>query len=432
MEDTRPAGSATAISGAPTAPSRPGSSLLWLTAAVLAGAAALVAYGLVALRPSLPSVLPDYGDWIGGYYRIGSFLRWIIADGTESPYAKTELSGLGMILAAWLAHSIQQRRKGGHWQGFAISYGTGLWPWVAGSAAIGLIASNLAWGWTVPATGTWQPTFVPFVSVPPAVVLVYGAGWAVSLTGAALGVLLTTPVALLAVNYVCVPSGLPGVVGATTGMWVSALIAFAVCRVLPWMPRPPAADEPPEVAEQPRPEREMDAPAVAAAPETAGPAEERQGPVWVARRVLADFSEAQFYGNEWASAGLLLGTLLAFLLNPMLPAAGGLWPQVLAAQVLTGAIAVVLWRSGWRKGWYPSFVPVVSVAPAAVLAYGGSVQSIVVGAVLGAVLSPPLAAAIGARMPAHFHPFIGNVVSMAVCCATIVPLLALLPGFTAS
>ncbi|SCK40140.1 hypothetical protein [Streptomyces sp. WMMB 322] len=430
MEDTRPADRTTAIPDVPTAPPRPGSGRLWLTAAVIAGATALVAYGLSALRPSLPSVLPDYGDWIGGYYRIGSFLRWIVADGTESEYAKTELSGLGMILGAWLAHCIQQRRKGGRWQGFAISYGTGLWPWGAGSAAMGMIASNLAWGWTVPATGAWQPTFAPFVSVPPAVVLVYGAGWAVSLTGAALGVLLTTPVALLAVNYVCVPLGLPGVVGATTGMWASALIGFAVCRVLPWMPRPLAAEEPrPErEPEEPRPEREKDSPAPAA--EHAG---ERQGPVWVARRVLADFSEAQFYGNEWASVGLLLGTLFAFLLNPMLPAAGGLWPQVLASQVLTGAVAVVLWRSGWSKaGWYPSFVPVVSVAPATVLAYGGSVQSVVVGAVFGAVAAPPLAAAIGNRMPAHFHPFIGNVVSMTVCCATFVPLLALLPGFTTS
>jgi len=47
----------------------------------------------------------------------------------------------------------------------------------------------------------------------------------------------------------------------------------------------------------------------------------KQGPAWVARRVLADFTEAQFYGTELASAGLIGGTLLAFLLNPS-PALG--------------------------------------------------------------------------------------------------------------
>ena len=393
--------------------------LLWLTALALAGAVALAAWGLTALAPSLPSVLPDYADWIDGYYRIGSFLRWLLADGTESPYAKTALSGVGMIGAAWLVHLAQRRRPGGRWQGFALSYGTGLWPWVAGSALLGLLASNLIWGWTVPFTGAWQPTFVPFVSVPPAIVLIYGAGWAVALTGAAFGALLATPVALLVVDHVSNPLGLPGVVGATTGMWVGALLAFLLCRHLPWMPRPLSAREPLE-----------DAPEAPTAPEAAtAPTQERRGPAWVARRMLADFSEAQFYGNEWAGAGLLLGTLLAYLLNPQLPASDGLWPQVLAAQALTAALSVVLWRSKWKDGWYPSFVSVVSVAPATALAYGGSVQSIVAGAVLGAVICPPLAAAIGRRMPADFHPFIGNVVSMTVSVAVLVPLLGLCPGF---
>jgi hypothetical protein len=290
-----------------------------------------------------------------------------------------------------------------------------LWPWLATSAVLGLVLSDLAWGWTIGASGTWQPTFVPFVSVPPAVVLVYGAGWAVTLTGAALGAVLTTPVALLVVNYVCYPLGLPTVVGATTGMWVGALIAFAICRVLPWMPRPASAP-----AESPEPGEPPVASTVPA-----------QGPAWVGRRILADFTEAQFYGNEWASAGLLAGTVLSYLLNPALPIYGsGLLPQVLAAQVLTAAIAVVLWRRQWaHAGWYPTFVPVVSVAPATVLAFGGTVPSIVAGAVLGALAGPPLAAWVARRLPAHFHPFIGNVVSMTVCTVIVVSVLRLVPGF---
>ena len=32
--------------------------------------------------------------------------------------------------------------------------------------------------------------------------------------------------------------------------------------------------------------------------------------------MLADFTDAQFIGNEWASAGLLFGTVISYLLNP--------------------------------------------------------------------------------------------------------------------
>ncbi|MCW2903069.1 MAG: putative rane protein [Streptosporangiaceae bacterium] len=383
---------------------------LWAAAAGIAGAAALLGVALTALRPALPSVLPGYPAWLAGYGHPGPFLRWVIGDTTEAEYFKTAIAGAAMLLGAALAHWAY--RRGRRWRGFDVSYGTGLWPWLAASAMLGLVLSNLVWGWTVPATGSWQPTFVPFVSVPPAVVLVYGRGWAVTLTGALLGAALTTPVALVVVNFVCNPLGLPGVVGTTTGMWAGALIAFALCRVLPWMP----------------------APLTVATPETDTPdakAPVRQGPAWVARRVLADFTEAQFYGNEWASAGLIGGTLLTYLLNPMLPAGGsGLLPQVLTAQVLTAAIGVVLWRRQWAgAGWYPTFVPVVSVAPATVLAFNGTIQAVVAGAVLGALAGPPLAAAVARRLPAHFHPFIGNVVSMTVCTAVIVPALSVLPGF---
>lgn len=39
---------------------------------------------------------------------------------------------------------------------------------------------------------------------------------------------------------------------------------------------------------------------------------------------------------------------------------------------------------------------------------------IVFAAVFGAALGPPLAAAVGARLPSDFHPFIGCVFSMTV------------------
>jgi hypothetical protein len=383
-----------------------------VTAAALVGAATMILLSLDKLRSIMPAVVPGSSGWHGDYL-ITPFIEWTIGDTTEPGYAHSALAGTLMVFGGWLAH--WAFRHGKCWMGFPITSGTGLFPWTVGSAGLGLVLSNLAWGWTIGASGVWQPTFVPFASVPPAVVLVYGGRMAVAVTGAVLGAGLTTPVALAAVNFGCRPLGLPNVVGAATGMWVSALIAFALCRRMPWMLAPTVT--------VPR----CDAGSPHCFVDTA-----RQGPRWVARRMLADFTEAQFIGNEWSSGGLLVGTLASYLLNPaMASSAGDLLPRLLIAQVLGAGLAVTLWHRQWAKyGWYPTFVPVVSVAPATVVAFGGTVQAIIAGAVLGALASPPVAAAIARRLPSDVHPFVGNVVSMAATTAAIVTALSVLPGFS--
>ncbi len=383
-----------------------------MSAAVIIGAAALVLIGIQRFQSSISPALPGFASWLGNYSKVGSFLLWTLGDTTEPGYAHSALAGVLMLFGGYTAHRAFVR--GRRWRGFPVTSGTDLFGWAVGSAALGLVISNLAWGWTIAVSGMWQPTFVPFASVPPAVVLIYGGQRSVALTGAVLGAALTTPIALAAVNFGCRPLGLPNVVGATTGMWVSALLAFALCRYLPWMPSPAVTVPRCHTA---LPHRFVDT--------------SPQGPKWLARRMLADFTDAQFIGNEWASAGLLIGTVISYLLNPAMAGnVGTLLPQLLGAQVLTAGIAVTLWHRQWAKyGWYPTFVPVVSVAPATVLAFGGTLQSIVAGATLGAVLGPPLAAAVARRLPPDFHPFIGNVVSMACASTVVVIVLSALPGF---
>lgn len=136
-----------------------------------------LAWLLAAAAPHLPRLLPGYQTWVANAYdTFGSSLRWFVADTTEAEFFKTALGGVGMIVGAGVAHLAWRRRA--RWGGFPIAYGSGLFPWVLVAAALGLLGSNIAWGWTIQASGMWQPTFIPFVSVPPAVVLVYGAGWA--------------------------------------------------------------------------------------------------------------------------------------------------------------------------------------------------------------------------------------------------------------
>ena len=346
---------------------------------------------------------PTYSDMMNSMPSPWAWLRWVLGDISEVAFYKHELASLGLLLGGALGYWASRYAQS--WQGFSISYGTGLWPWLVTSSLLGLLLSNALWGWTLTAD-TWQPTFAAFVSLPAAMVLFFGAGWKVTLNGAILGALLVTPSCLLIVNFVCVPLGLPAVIGNVLGMALGSVAAFVLCRRFPALVTPKYEQKPENPP--PTPEKKPD-----------------YGVIWTLRRVLADFSEAPFYGNEWASLGMLAGVLLAYALNPLSPAYGsGLLLHMLAAQALTSLAGVIVWRRQWqRRGWYPTYVPLVSVVPAAVLTYGGGFTVMIASALLGALIAPPLACTIAQRLPKYMHPYIGNVLSMAISTVLILPLI---------
>ncbi|MGY3641830.1 hypothetical protein [Pseudomonas sp. PK-RTE-24] len=371
---------------------------LILGATVLIGWLSLTHHSLWSAR------WPDYSHMVSSFPDAAAWLRWVLGDISEVAFYKHEFASIGLLAGAYLGY--WANRTGKAWQGFTICYGSGLWPWLVTSSLLGLVLSNLLWGWTVTAT-SWQPTFAAFVSLPAAMVLMFGAGWKVAINGAIMGALFVTPLCLLMVNYVCNPLGLPVVIGNVSGMAIASIGAFVLCRYVPSLVRPA---EPEPAAEEVSMTVSGKAPGY--------------GVVWSMRRVLADFSEAPFFGNEWASLGLIVGALLAFTLNPMSPVYGtGLLPQLLVGQALTSALGVVIWRRQWmERGWYPTYVPLVSVVPAAILTFGGAWQVIISSALLGALIAPPLACALAQRLPGFMHGFIGNVLSMALSTLLILPI----------
>jgi hypothetical protein len=349
---------------------------------------------------------PDYAHMMANLGEPLARLRWVIGDISEAAFYKHELPALGLLAGAALAH--WANRNGKRWQGFAICYGTGLWPWLVTSSLLGLWFSHALWGWTLN-SGIWQPTFVAFVSLPAAMVLVFGAGWKVAFNGALMGALLVTPASLLLVNYLCYPLKLPVVVGNVGGMAVASVLAFILIRRFPLLVRSAVSEH---------------------TPQALGQIQTDYGITWTLRRVLADFSEAPFFGNELASLGLLLGVLLAYILSPTGPAYGSqLVVEIVAGQALASFIGVLIWRRQWmRLGWYPTYIPIVSVVPAAVLTFGGNWQVVGLSAVLGALVAPPLAASISQRLPSHMHGFIGNVLSMAISTLLVLPFISLVAG----
>ncbi|WP_063125400.1 hypothetical protein [Nocardia fusca] len=372
-----------------------------------AGCAALVAAAALTV---LAGADPTAGHaWFGAYADVQGLASWLITSMSEPQFYAVSAAGLGLLLGGLFAHLAQRTSR--KWAGFVQACGTGIWPAVVGSALLSLILGVLLWGWTL-RPGTWQPLFVPLVATAPAMVVLYGPALRVRLTAAVAGALLAPPASILVVAHVCEPLGLPPVVGATAGIGIGALAAFRLCRFLPWMPTPGGWRD------------------ARAAEGLTGTGVTTTSLPWVLRRALADFSEAQFFGNEWASAAMISGAIIAYLIDPSALAYGsGLFLAVLISQAAAALTGVAIWRHRWQAlGFYPTFVPVVSVAPATVLAFGGTAQSIVAGALAGALVGPPLAAAISRRLPVDVHPFVGNVASMSISTVLIVPFLDLLPG----
>ncbi|YCH06957.1 hypothetical protein ACTAQJ_17930 [Arthrobacter sp. alpha11c] len=381
-----------------------GTALGALASVILAGVLALVLHTLAQQSPRLGTAFEGWAASVTNSPFAAA--RWFLGDMTEPLFYKSELAACGLLtgaLLAWFAG-----RRGKNWAG-QLTCGTSLWPWVLASASFSLLLSNVVFGRML--DDGWQPTFVPFVCVAPAMVLMYGPGWRTCVTGAVLGAFTITPCALLLIPTVTVPLGLPPVVASVLAMSLGSVLAFLIARKLPWLVlRKPARRLQPI---QP--------------PSGLNPV--LKDAIWAARRVLSDFTETQFFANELASAGMILGVATAFLLNPALPAYGSnLVPHILFAQALTSAVGVVLWR-GWfsNGGRAATYASLVSVAPAAVLAYDGSWWSIIGGALLGAVLAPPVARAVSARLPEGFHPVIGNTAAMAISTAVTLPILGLLP-----
>ncbi|MFJ5957698.1 hypothetical protein ACIQC5_17290 [Paenarthrobacter sp. NPDC092416] len=415
------------VNALPIERSATGTALGAFGAAAVMGGIALV---LNLIAEHSPLLGPVFAGWSGAVAESPlAGIRWFLGDMTEPQFYKSELAAIGLLAGAALAW--WAGRRGRKWAG-SLTYGTGLWPWVFTSASLSLLLSNVAFGWMLDAG--WQPTFVPFVCVASAVVLVYGGGWTTCLTGAALGAATTTPLALLLIPVVSTPLGLPSVVSNVLAMSIGSVLAFLVARKLPWLEARQAGRQAGRRLELRQPPSNV--PAVQAElrhtePRHAAPNHTRpailKDAVWAGRRVLSDFTETQFFANELASAGVILGVAVAFVLNPALPSYGSnLVPHILFAQALTSAVGVVLWRSWYRNdGWAATYASLVSVAPAAVLAFNGSWFSMIGGAVLGAVMAPPIARAVSARLPRDFHPSIGNTVAMAVSTAVTLPILRL-------
>lgn len=339
---------------------------------------------------------------------------WSIMNFTEAQFYAGVFASLGVILGGFVAWRLD--KKNSKLAGFNISYGSNLWPWVLASQILSLFIAIFVLNFTSffnSGEYTWLPTFITVVGVPPSIMLIYGPSIAALLTGSILGGTLSFPVAFWISNNIIPILQVPGVVSNVFTMAITGILIAGICKALPWMKKVPAKSL--NRIEKSKEEilREM------------------ESPFWFVRRVFADFSEAQFYGNEIAGLFVIIGASLDWILNINHGAyASGLIPAIILSQFIGSAVGVYLYFNKYvEKGWYGTYVPVVSVGPACVLMFGGTIGVALTAGVLGAIIGPPLAEYFCDRLPEDYHPTIGNVASMGITTIVVSVIIKVLPWF---
>lgn len=339
---------------------------------------------------------------------------WYTMNFTEPQFYAGFFASLGIIIGGFIAWRLDV--KNSKYRGFDISYGSNQWPWVLAAQLLSLFIAIFVLNYTrFFDTGeyTWLPTFITVVGIPPAIMLLYGPSFKALFTGSILGGIMSFPVAMWINDYVIPVLDVPGVVSNVFTMAITGVLVCAVCKALPWMEKVPA---------KPHNREEKSKEAIL---------KEMEKPLWSVRRVLADFSEAQFYGNEIAGILVILGASLDWILNVNHGAyASGAIPAIILSQFIGSAVGVFLYFDKYvEKGWYGTYVPVVSVGPACVLMFGSSIGIAATAGILGGIIGPALAEYFCDKLPEGYHPTIGNVTSMGVTTIIVSVIIKVVPWF---
>ncbi|MEG2257640.1 MAG: hypothetical protein RSC19_05230 [Lachnospiraceae bacterium] len=324
-------------------------------------------------------------------------IYWFFMNFTEPNFFAGIFSGVMVIIGGIVAWILSI--KNSKFAGFDVCYGSStMFPWVLASQLISLTLAIFVFryiNWFDIDGTTWIPTFIAVVGAPPSIMLMYGPSISALLTSSVLGGLVCAPTAYWLANKVIPVLGVPGVVANVAAMAISGFMICYIVKVLPFIKKVPIAEH-------------RKTPAVQANVFSAS---------WSVRRALAEFSEPHFYGNEIASLFLLAGLVIDCLLNKDMAAYGsGTIGAILLSQFVGAGVGIFLYAHKFENnGWYATYVPVVSVGPACVLMFGGTIPVALLAGVLGGIMGAPVADFFAGKLPDGVHGTNANVTSMAIC-----------------
>ena len=379
-------------------------------------AAVLIGFACYFILPVIPSAeigLFSYSNIIAGINsKFINQVMWFFINFTEPDFTAGVFSSVLALVGAAIAWRLAA--KGSKKQGFSICYGSSnAWPWVLAAQSLSLLLVMYVFRYLLVFeldAVSWIPTFIVVVSAPAAITLMYGPSIPTLLTASIMPAATAAPLAYWLSNtlmpVLLVPAGIANLIS----MAFTGFVIMAGCRVLPWMKKV----EPKPIPQNPRKENVQSA-------------------SWFLRRVLADFTEPHFYGNEIASTFLLGGALLDWVINRehgLSGLAGNYLPAILLSQFVAGGIGVFLYADKFDDGgWYATYVPVVSAAPFCVLAFGTSLPQVLFIAVLAGVSGAPIASSLAEKQSKDIHGYVPNVLAMAMCTILVWTTMNMLPWF---
>lgn len=372
---------------------------------------AFLLYFIMKSAGSVNNIL-NYNNIISGMgSNIKSEIYWFLMNFTEAQFYAGVFASSGLIIGGFLAWRLDESKS--KFAGFRISYGSRLWPWVISSQILSLFIGNILLNYTglfLNPDYNWLPTFITVVSVAPSLMLLYGPGLKNLITASIIGGTICFPVGLWFMVNIVPIFDVHGVTGNVFTMALTGIIAMSIARVIPW------------VEKRSMPEFEND---------QRESLSEKGNAIWFIRRVFADFTEAQFYGNEVAGVFMIAALIMGWFINTAHSGYGtGVVPAILLSQFVASSVGIYFYYHKYRdEGFYSTFVPVVSVGPACVLTFGGTIPVAIAAGIMGGLIGAPLAEFIIKKLPEDFHPFIGNVSSMGISTIVVTVIMQAMPWF---
>ena len=161
------------------------------------------------------------------------------------------------------------------------------------------------------------------------------------------------------------PLGLPLFIAVSAGVAVVVPVCSLIFRLMPWMTIPAPA-------------------------EGANPTDQNKSKFFV-HQIFGDIGQLTIWGSSWATIGMYVGGIISWVMNPLHPAYGsGNFPLLIMVQVVTGALAILIWYPKWKKtGMAFTFAGIV-FASAVVSTYPPSWFIVIPTILIGAVVFAPL------------------------------------------
>lgn len=326
---------------------------------------AIVLYAvMMALQPMLMenNLLYDFNTMLAGCMAgdVPYYVAWFFADLTEGSFIASLPASIGMIIMGFVAAYLERRRSSHAGTGVA---GNGhVFTAMFLATVIALILGQVLYD-SLFAAG-WIPTFAVVLTVQ-VFVAFYGSDPKKVATSIIVGTLVTCPVCYALLYGVVSPLGLPLFIAVSMGVAVVVPVCCLVFRLMPWMTIP--------------------APAPAENPTN------QNSTKFFVHQVLGDIGQLTLWGSSWATVGMYVGGILSWVMNPLHPAYGsGNFPLLILVQLVTGALAVLIWYPKWKSSGSAFTFAGIVFASAVVSTYPANWAIVIPTIIIGAIVFAPL------------------------------------------